>query len=116
MLLRIDPGSAVPLFDQLAGSIRGAVLSGGVKAGERLPTARDLAGSLDINVHTVFRAYQLLRDEGLVELRRGRGAIITDSAQRYSQLSAAIDTVVTEARNLGIGPETVNSLLRETFR
>lgn len=116
MLLRIDPGSPVPLFDQLAGSIRGAVIAGGVKAGERLPTARDLAESLDVNVHTVLRAYQVLRDEGLVELRRGRGAIITNTAGRYAQLSTAIDTVVAEARTLGIGPDTVNSLLREAFK
>ena len=69
-----------------------------------------------MNVHTVLRAYQVLRDEGLVELRRGRGAIITDRADRYSQLSAAINTVVVEARTLGIGPETVSALLREALK
>ncbi|MCP2030653.1 GntR family transcriptional regulator [Okibacterium sp. HSC-33S16] len=116
MLLRIDQSSTTPLFDQLASSIRGAAITGGVKPGERLPAARDLAESLEVNVHTVLRAYQLLRDEGLVELRRGRGAVVTDRAERYSQLSAAIDTVVVEARALGIAPDTVTALLREALK
>lgn len=116
MLLRIDPSSPTPLFDQLAASIRGAAIAGGVKSGERLPAARELADSLELNVHTVLRAYQLLRDEGLVDLRRGRGAVITDRAERYSQLSSAIELVVDQARTLDINPDTVSSLLREAFK
>jgi GntR family transcriptional regulator len=116
VLLRIDPSSQTPLFDQLAASIRGAAIAGGLKAGERLPAARELADSLELNVHTVLRAYQVLRDEGLVDLRRGRGAVITDRADRYSQLSVAISAVVREARTLDISPDTVSSLLREAFK
>lgn len=116
VLLRIDQSSTTPLFDQLAASIRGAAITGGLAAGERLPAARDLAESLEVNVHTVLRAYQVLRDEGLVEMRRGRGAIITSRASQYSELSAAINTVVAEARTLGIGPDTVSALLREAFK
>lgn len=116
MLLRIDQSSTTPLFDQLAASIRAAAISGGVTAGERLPAARELAESLDINVHTVLRAYQLLRDEGLVDLRRGRGAVVTDRAARYVELSVAIDTVVVEARKLDISPDTVTALLREALK
>lgn len=116
MLLRIDQSSTTPLFEQLAASIRAAAISGSVTAGERLPAARELAESLDINVHTVLRAYQVLRDEGLVDLRRGRGAVITDRAARYSQLSAAIDTVVAQARTLDISPDTVTALLREALK
>ncbi|MFU8946962.1 GntR family transcriptional regulator [Mycetocola zhadangensis] len=116
MLLRIDQSSPTPLFDQLAASIRAAAIAGGIRAGERLPAARDLAESLEVNVHTVLHAYQVLRDEGLVELRRGRGAIVTGRADEYSQLSAAITAVVDEARILGVGPDTVSALLREAFK
>ena len=73
MLFRIDPTSAEPLFAQLAGQVRGAVLRGELTPGTRLPAARDLARSLEVNLHTVLHAYQDLRDEGLIELRRGRG-------------------------------------------
>ena len=116
MLLRIDSSSTTPLFDQLAASIRAAAISGTIAAGQKLPAARELAESLDINVHTVLRAYQVLRDEGLVDLRRGRGAVVTDRAASYLQLSAAIDAVVSQARALHINPETVTALLREALK
>lgn len=116
MLIRVDPSSGVPLFDQLAASIRASAISGTIAAGERLPAAREVAQSLEINVHTVLRAYQLLRDEGLIELRRGRGAIVTDRAQQYAELSRGIAAVVAEARKLDVAPTTLTALIREAYQ
>ncbi len=116
MLIRIDPGSEVPLFDQLAASIRASAITGRISSGERLPAARELAESLDINVHTVLRAYQVLRDEGLIELRRGRGAIVTSRASDYVGLSGAIANVVEEARRLDVSPATLSALIREAYQ
>ncbi|NLF04263.1 MAG: GntR family transcriptional regulator [Actinomycetales bacterium] len=116
MLFRIDPQATRPLFEQLADQVRAAAVRGEVAPGERLPTARDLAASLDVNVHTVLRAYQDLRDEGLVELRRGRGAVLTDQAGRdFRALHLALQAVVVETRRLGMHPETTASLLREAL-
>ena len=116
MLIRIDPASSVPLFEQLASSVRAQVLSGAAVAGERLPSARELATSLDINVHTVLHAYQALRDEGLIELRRGRGAVLTEKATALSGLEAHLTALIDEARRLGVSAPTLTTLIEEEYR
>ncbi|MGC3955623.1 MAG: GntR family transcriptional regulator [Propionicimonas sp.] len=117
MLFRIDFAGAEPLFRQLADQIRTAAASGELRAGERLPAARELADSLDISLHTVLHAYQELRDEGLLELRRGRGAVLTGAAtQDLSQLRRALATAAGEAKRRGLSLDTTIGLLKEAFR
>ena len=114
MLFRIDPNSHRPLFEQLAAQVQRSVLLGELNDGERLPAARELAEALSINQHTVLHAYQLLRDEGLVELRRGRGAVITArSAQRYRRLAEAVEAVREEAHRLGLPLSAVATLIEQ---
>jgi GntR family transcriptional regulator len=116
VLLRIDPTSAEPLFAQLAAQVRASVARGDVEPGTRLPAARDLAAALEINLHTVLRAYQDLRDEGLIELRRGRGAVVSEhAALDYAPLRAALTEVVRTSRALGLAPETTTALLKDAF-
>lgn len=115
MLIRVDPGSAIPLFEQLAAAVRSEVLRESVVVGERLPAARELADSLDLNVHTVLRAYQLLRDEGLIDLRRGRGAVVTDRARDYAALAAVLPQLVAEAKRLNLSPAALAALIREAY-
>lgn len=76
MLFRVDPASPVGLAEQIAGAVRGSLARGELEPGDRLPPAREVAAGLDVNVHTVLRGYAMLRDEGLIELRRRRGALI----------------------------------------
>ncbi|MEU7041702.1 GntR family transcriptional regulator [Streptomyces varsoviensis] len=113
MLFRVDPASPVPLGDQIAGCVRGAIADGSVRTGERLPAARELALSLGVNVHTVLRGYQRLRDEGLLELRRGRGAVITAGASpsRARLIEGARD-LVAQARDLGLADDEILALIR----
>jgi GntR family transcriptional regulator len=115
MLLRVDPASGVPLFEQLAASVRAELARGGLRAGERLPGARDVAAALDVNIHTVLKAYQLLRDEGLLDLRRGRGAVIAEGAVPAPELRDAVHELVGRARGLGVGAATLVALIREEY-
>ena len=115
MLIRIDPASGDALFDQLAAAVRAEIGRGALRPGDRLPAARELAASLDVNIHTVLRAYQNLRDEGLVDLRRGRGAVVTDAATSGAALLESVRSLVADARRDGVGPQTLITLIREEY-
>ncbi|MFI5523412.1 GntR family transcriptional regulator [Streptomyces platensis] len=113
MLFRVDPGSSVPLGDQIAASVRGAIADGTVNTGERLPAARELAASLGVNVHTVLRGYQRLKEEGLIELRRGRGAVVIGAAApARARLGETAERLIAEARRLGLSDEEIVSVVR----
>lgn len=112
MLIRVDPESPRPLFDQVAASVRSDILAGTLVPGDRLPAARDVAEALEINQHTVLHAYQRLRDEGLVDLRRGRGAVIAASAAPLAELAQEIDALVHRAGALGVSAETLAGIVR----
>ncbi|MGL4832061.1 MAG: GntR family transcriptional regulator [Propionibacteriaceae bacterium] len=102
MLWLVDLTSPTPLFEQVAATVRGAISSGEVVKGDRLPAARDVAESLDINIHTVLKAYQMLRDEGLIELRRGRGAIIAAEQSADAELLILAKELLSRALHHGI--------------
>ena len=116
MLIRVDPASDVPIFAQVAASVRADAASGRLRSGDRLPSAREVASSLEVNLHTVLRAYQELRDEGLVDMRRGRGAVVTDAVAPLAQLHDDVVALVERARALGLSPDTLAALVKETFR
>ena len=116
MLIRVDPSAPEPLFEQLASAVRGGIARGELSAGERLPGARDLADSLGLNVHTVLRGYQELRDEGLIELRRGRGAVVTaDAVAGRAALAEAVAAVHQAARQLALTTEELVAVVRKGY-
>ncbi|WP_334146704.1 GntR family transcriptional regulator [Microbacterium sp.] len=112
MLIRVDADSQRPLYDQVAASIRADLLSGTLRPGDRLPPAREVAAALDINQHTVLHAYQRLRDEGLVDLRRGRGAVVAASAAPLSELADEIAGLVRRAAGLGVSADTLAAIVQ----
>lgn len=113
MLIKIDAESLRPLFEQVASSVRGDILAGRLVPGDRLPSAREVAESLDINLHTVLRAYQQLRDEALIDLRRGRGAVVSASAAPLAELASDVAALVQRAASLGISSTTLAALVKE---
>lgn len=114
MLLTMGAQSDRPLFEQVAASVRAAIAAGRVRPGDRLPPAREIAAGLGVNLHTVLHAFQELRDEGLIEVRRGRGAIVTVAAASLADLHADVEALVARARRLGITPDTLAALIKET--
>jgi GntR family transcriptional regulator len=117
VLIRVDPARNVPLADQIAASVRRGIADGSVTAGERLPGARDLSTSLQVSIHTVLAGYQQLRDEGLIELRRGRGATVRDASP--AGRAAIIDLaqqLVAAARKLDLDDEEIVGLVRTVTR
>jgi GntR family transcriptional regulator len=91
--VKIDRDEATELYEQVAAEIRRAIADGEAKPGERLPPARDLAAVLEVNTNTVLRALRLLRDEGLLEFRRGRGITVAGSPERGAVVARAKDLV-----------------------
>ena len=91
--VNIDRRDPTDLFEQVAGEIRRAIADGEAKSGERLPPAKDLAAVLDVNTNTVLRALRLLRDEGLLEFRRGRGISVVGTPERGAVVQRAKELV-----------------------
>ncbi|WP_327675132.1 GntR family transcriptional regulator [Kitasatospora sp. NBC_00458] len=112
MLLKLDAGDSRPLHEQVAGAIRRAVAEGECTAGERLPPARELALALGVNANTVLRALRVLRDEGVLEFRRGRGITVARGADRRSELLDAVRRLVADAAHAGYGREELVEMIR----
>jgi GntR family transcriptional regulator len=111
--LGIDPSSPVPLHEQVAAAIRRAVADGEALPGERLPPARDLATVLGVNANTVLRALRTLRDEGLLEFRRGRGVTVSGVAAGRSVVIDKARELIVLARTHGYGIDELDQILRE---
>jgi GntR family transcriptional regulator len=90
---KLDHQSPTPLFEQTAAEIRRAIADGEAKPGERLPPARDIAAVLGVNTNTVLRALRALREEGLLEFRRGRGITVIGTPDQGAVIEGARDLV-----------------------
>lgn len=85
MILRIDQTSSDPVYLQIRDQIVAAIARNELLPGDRLPSVRSLASDLGINLHTVNKAYAVLRDEGYLLMRGRAGAIVTDYQQNTSR-------------------------------
>ena len=76
MILKIDITGDIPIYQQIRNQIVSGVATGHLKAGEQLPTVRQLAGDIGVNPMTVSKAYGLLKEEGVIVMDRRHGAKI----------------------------------------
>jgi GntR family transcriptional regulator len=91
--VKVDRHDPTDLYEQVAAEIRRAIADGEAKPGERLPPAKDLAAVLDVNTNTVLRALRILREEGLLEFRRGRGISVAGTPERGAVVQRAKELV-----------------------
>src|SRR6266849_11038830 len=97
--VKVDRAEPTVLHEQVAAEIRRAIGDGEAKPGERLPPARDLAAVLGVNTNTALRALRALRDEGLLEFRRGRGITVAGSPQRGAVVAKARELLLLARRH-----------------
>lgn len=98
MFLRIDHMLQEPIYLQIRSQIVGAIARKELLPGDGLPSVRNLASDLGINLHTVNKAYAVLRDEGYIVMRGRSGAHVADPAQSHSEEKLAdAEAVLAEA-------------------
>jgi GntR family transcriptional regulator len=108
--IRIDRAGDVPVGVQLAWALRGAIESGILRAGDRLPPLRELAVEVGVNANTLRAAYAKLESEGLIETRHGSGTYVTGPSQRRD-LSALVGAASRAAHDAGVDPRELAAAL-----
>jgi GntR family transcriptional regulator len=115
MLFRPNPASGVPVYLQLIEQVKHAIDVGALRPGDQLPAIRRVAEDLVINPNTVAKAYRELEHEGVIELRQGSGAFVSENGRagrvarvRTAQpvLQGALERLITA----GLTPEEIRRL------
>jgi GntR family transcriptional regulator len=124
VFIRIQRGSPVPVSRQIDAQLRAQILSGALRPEEQLPSVRQLARELAVNVNTVFRVYERLSADGLIELRHGDGTYVAHRrkgvgaaqlVQRRREFASELDALVRRALMLGVAVEDLPQWLSESI-
>lgn len=121
-MLKIDARLSTPIYEQVIFGIKELILKGAFKAGDKLPSVRELSTVLTINPNTVSKAYIELEKENIVEVIRGKCTFIaTDysesiSKEKLDNIIADFKKIILEANYLGLGEKDLISLLSKEYR
>ncbi len=123
-MITIDLESATPIVEQVHAEIRQAIAAGQLRPGDSLPTVRQLAQDLGINLNTVARAYRLLESDGLVTSIRGRGSVVRSAREApaiaehslQQRIGRTIRTLIADARLAGLERGELEALFVEQAR
>lgn len=120
MLISISEQDQRPIYVQIISEIKEQIRRGNIQPGDELPSVRELADSLSINLHTVHRAYEKLRDQGIITLRLGQRAKVAALREHPASreqvevvLSGRVKELITEAFHLGLSAEDFRLLVDE---
>ena len=120
-MLRIDPRSSTPIYEQIELGVKELILKGALKYGEKLPSVREMASILTINPNTISKAYGELEREGIIETLRGKGTFITDNykgkvdEKKMEYISDELKKIILEANYSGINKEEFMKLTLQIF-
>ncbi|MDU5107137.1 GntR family transcriptional regulator [Clostridium sp.] len=121
-MLKIDARLSTPIYEQVIFGIKELILKGVFKAGDKLPSVRELSTVLTINPNTVSKAYIELEKENIVEVIRGKGTFIARdysasiSKEKLDNIVADFKKIILEANYLGLGEKDLISLLSKEYR
>ncbi|MCR5402284.1 MAG: GntR family transcriptional regulator [Butyrivibrio sp.] len=118
MIIEIDFNSDEAIYVQLCNQIILGIATSQFREGEQLPSVRQLAETIGINMHTVNKAYSILQQEGFVKIDRRRGAVIAIDINRLKALKEArseLAVVLARALCKGIGREDIHSLVDQLY-
>jgi GntR family transcriptional regulator len=107
----LDRSSEVPVGTQLAWKLRGAIASGRLRPGDRLPGVRELAAAAAVNVNTVRAVYARLADQGAIVSQHGRGTFVAEALADESELRALAERTARDASARGVDPRELAAIL-----
>jgi GntR family transcriptional regulator len=118
---RLDRTSGVTTYWQIVQQVRHAVRVGRLKAGDQLPTAREVVAKLAINPNTVLKAYRELERDGLVASRPGQGTFVTKAAHAmpvtaHTALRRSLERWIRSAREAGLDVENIQAIVATTLQ
>lgn len=118
MLIRVDFNSTEAIYMQLCKQIIIGIANSDIKEGDNLPSVRDLAEEIGINMHTVNKAYGILRQEGYLKVDRRHGAIIAvevNQIKAQMQLEEELKLSLAKAISKGVPREAVLEMVNEIY-
>lgn len=118
-MLSINYKDPRPIYEQVRDALRQLILSGAIKPEEKLPSVRELAGTLAINPNTIQRAYNELEAEGYIYSVAGKGSFVSGTADadavRRETLRADVKKLLNELRYLGVTEADAAALIKEVY-
>ena len=118
MLIRIDARTPEPLYQQVRNQIVAGIATGELEPGQTLPSVRALASDLGINLHTVNKAYTVLRQEGYVKVDRRKGAVIAidvDRIRTLEELKKELQVILAKGSCKNITKDEIHELIEEIY-
>ena len=121
LTLTIDRRREVPVYEQVADQVRRLVASGDLEPGTALPSVRQLAGDLGVNLNTVARAYRLLQDEGFLVIRDRAGVVVAAPAKKVAssvrdELLDQMRVTLARLRQAGMAGDELALAMRRELR
>lgn len=116
MFLTVDASDTRPLYKQVIDGVKALIARGDLRPGMTLPSVRQVAGDLGVNLNTIAFAYRELQEEGFLTVRHGAGAVVSSQRSRgidESELRKPLRTALTQLVLAGIGDREIAAIVRQ---